>query len=447
MVASRKQRTAPKGRAAVVVEAVRTPFSKAGGAYDSLVAYDLARMALAAVLRRSAVEPADVGQVVLGNVVQNAANPNVARDAALAAGVPRSAPAHSVSMACISANRAISDAAMAIAVGDVDVALAGGVEMLGDVPVGFSREVRRRLFASRRYRNVVEWRGFFAGLPLSELLPKPPAIAEFTSGETMGASADRLAARFGVSRQEQDAFALRSHELAAHARREGWLERQIESVVVPASSPRGEPRVVTADDGVREDTSFERLAALKPAFVRPFGTVTAGNASPLTDGAGAVALASQQYAAANGLRARAEVVDFCFVAQDPGDELLLGPAYAVPRLLARNALTVTDIDVFEVHEAFAGQVLAVVNALASEAFGRGSLGLEGAYGELDLERVNRWGGSLSLGHPFGATGARLVATAVDRLERENGELAVVTACAAGGLGHAMLLRRLPGGAA
>lgn len=455
---SSSRRAAPTAAArAVIVGAARTPFSRAGSDYQRLVGYDLARMALSGALARSGVEPGAVQQVVMGNVVQNTANANVARDAALAAGVPLSAPAHTVSMACISANRAIADVAAGIAGGDLSLAVAGGVEMLGDVPVGFSREVRRRLFASRRYRNALEWRAFFAGLPLSELLPKAPPIAEFTTGETMGVSADRLAARFGVGREEQDAFALRSHQLAAQAQREGWLGAQVVPVTVPGG--RGGPggggrgaagggvRVVTSDNGVREDTSIEKLASLSPAFVKPFGTVTAGNASPLTDGAAAVVLAAESYAAERGLTARARILGYCFVAQDPQDELLLGPAYAVPRLLGRNGLTLADIDVVEVHEAFAGQVLAVANALASEGFGRERLGLAGAYGSLDMERVNRWGGSISLGHPFGATGARLVATAVDRLEREDGTLAVVTACAAGGLGHALLLERMPGGAA
>lgn len=457
---SSSRRAAPTAAArAVIVGAARTPFSRAGSDYQRLVGYDLARMALSGALARSGVEPAAVQQVVMGNVVQNTANANVARDAALAAGVPLSAPAHTVSMACISANRAIADIAAGIAGGDLSLGVAGGVEMLGDVPVGFSREVRRRLFASRRYRSALDWRAFFAGLPLSELLPKAPPIAEFTTGETMGVSADRLAARFGVSREEQDAFALRSHQLAGQAQREGWLGAQVVPVAVPGgrSGPdrggrsraggSGGVRVVTSDDGVREDTSIDKLAALSPAFVKPFGTVTAGNSSPLTDGAAAVVLAAESYAAERGLAASARILDYCFVAQDPQDELLLGPAYAVPRVLGRNGLTLADIDVFEVHEAFAGQVLAVANALASEGFGRERLGLAGAYGGLDMERVNRWGGSISLGHPFGATGARLVATAVDRLAREDGTLAVVTACAAGGLGHALLLERMPGGAA
>ena len=425
------------GRSVVVVAGGRLPFSKAGTDYRSLVSYDLARMALAGVLEKAGVAGAEIDQVVLGSVIQNVATSNVARDAALAAGVPDGVPAHTVTVACISANRAIADAALAIATGHADTALAGGVEMLGDVPVGFERDVRRRLFDSRRYRNIKDWAPFFKGLKPRQLLPKAPAIAEFTTGESMGQSADRLAARFGVTREEQDAYALRSHQGAANAQAAGQFASEIVSVAVP---PKG--AVVSADNGVRADTSLEQLARLKPAFVKPFGTVTAGNASPLTDGAAAVVLMAEEDALLQGRKPLARIVDFNFVAQDPGDELLLGPAYAAPRLLSRNGLALNDVDVVEIHEAFAGQVLAVLAAWASDEFGREQLGASGAFGEVDMQRVNPWGGSISLGHPFGATGARLVTTAAHRLHAEDGRFALVTACAAGGQGHAMLLERI-----
>ena len=420
-----------------VVDGSRIPFLRAGGGYADGIAYDLGRMAVAGLLERARLEPAALDAVVLGSVVQNPATSNVARDAALAAGVPERTPAHTVTMACISANRAIADAGTMIATHQADVVLAGGVEMLGDVPIGFSREVRRRFFETRKYRNALEWRRFFAGLKPSQLMPQPPAIAEYSTGETMGRSADRLAAAFGISREDQDAYALRSHQGAARARAEGWLGAEITPVTAP---PRFEALV--HDDGIREDTSLERLAKLKPAFVKPFGTVTAGNSSPLTDGAAVTLLMSEERARAEGRPVRALVRDFLFVAQDPGDELLLGPAYAVPRLLDRNGLRWEDLDVIEIHEAFAGQVLAVLAALESDAFARDRLGRAERVAHLDMDRINPWGGSVSLGHPFGATGARLVNTAVHRLEHEEGRLALVTACAAGGQGHAMLLERV-----
>ena len=421
-----------------VVDGSRIPFLRAGGGYARLIGYDLARMALAGLLQRSGLPAAALDAVILGSVVQNPATSNVARDAALAAGVPDRVPAYTVTMACISANRAIADASLMIASGQAEAVLAGGVEMLGDVPIGFTREVRRRFFETRKYRSPLEWRRFFAGLKLRELLPRPPAIAEFSTGETMGRSADRLAAAFGITREAQDAYALRSHQGAARARAEGLLGEETTPVALPPAFA-----ALAADDGIREDTSPEKLAALRPAFVRPFGTVTAGNASPLTDGAAVTLLMDGERAQAEGRRVRARVRDFVFVAQDPGDELLLGPAYAVPRLLERNGLSWGDLDVIEIHEAFAGQVLAVLTALGSDAFARASLGRDGRVADVDMDRVNPWGGSVSLGHPFGATGSRLVNTAVHRLEHEDGQLALVTACAAGGQGHAMLLERGP----
>ncbi len=433
-LSTRKRESA--GRSVVLVAGGRLPFAKAGTDYRALVSYDLARMALAGVLAKAGLRGGDVDQVVMGSVIQNVATSNVARDAALAAGVPDGVPAHTVTVACISANRAIADAALAIATGHADTALAGGVEMLGDVPVGFDRDVRRRLFDSRRYRGLKDWAPFFKGLKLRQLLPQAPAIAEFTTGESMGHSADRLAARFGVTREEQDAYAVRSHHGAAAAQAAGRFQDELLSVTVP---PKG--TVVSADNGVRADTSVEQLAKLRPAFVKPFGTVTAGNASPLTDGAAAVVLMAEEVAAAQGRKPLARILDFNFVAQDPGDELLLGPAYAAPRLLARNGLSLSDIDVIEIHEAFAGQVLAVLRAWASAEFAQRNLGVTGALGEVDMDKVNPWGGSLALGHPFGATGARLMTTAAHRLEAEDGRFALVTACAAGGQGHAMLLER------
>lgn len=426
----------PSPRTVAVVEGSRLPFLRAGGGYARLIAYDLARMAIAGMMERAALDASALDAVILGSVVQNPATSNVARDAALAAGLSERTPAHTVTVACISANRAIADAGTLIATGQADAVLAGGVEMLGDVPIGFTREVRRRFFETRKYRSPLDWRRFFTGLKLSELMPRPPAIAEYSTGETMGRSADRLAAAFGVTREDQDAYALRSHQGAARARHEGWLATEITPVTAPSRFD-----ALADDDGIREDTSAERLAALKPAFVKPFGTVTAGNSSPLTDGAAVTLLMSEERARAEGRQVRARVRDFIFVAQDPGDELLLGPAYAVPRLLERNGLSWADLDVIEIHEAFAGQVLAVLAALESDAFARDRLGRQARVANVDLDRINPWGGSLSLGHPFGATGARLVNTAVHRLERENGRMALVTACAAGGQGHAMLLER------
>lgn len=421
----------------VLVDGVRTPFRRAGTDYLELISFDLARTVLAGVLARTGVDAARIGQVVMGSVLQNPVTANVARDAALAAGLPEHTPAHTVTLACISANRAIADAALNLQAGRAEFAVAGGVELLSDVAPLFGKKMRSRLFRARRSRGPLQFSRHLRGLKLRELLPSAPAIAEYTTGETMGRSADRLAARFGVSRLEQDSYALRSHTLAAEATAAGQLVQEIMPVSLPDSFD-----LLLNDNTFRTDSSLEALGRLKPSFVRPWGTVTAGNSSPLTDGAAAVLLARRDAAAAHGLPVRAVLRDWLFTGHDPTDELLLGPAFATPRLLERNGLSWRDLDVIEIHEAFAGQVLAVLAALGSDSFGRSHLGLSGRFCQPSLEKINLWGGSLSLGHPFGATGARLLTTAANRLHAEDGQLALVTACAAGGQAVAMLLERV-----
>ncbi len=426
----------PSPKSVVLVDGCRLPFMRSGSEYFDQVSYDLAREVLKGVLVRNALKPAEVDAVIMGTVVQNPATSNVARDAALGAGFPNTVPAYTVTMACISSNRAIADAVAMLQTGQAEVVIAGGVEVLSDVPIGFKKEVRQKFFEARKYKNPLEYRKFVQGLAAADMLPQAPAIAEFTTEETMGKSADKLAAAFGVSREEQDEYALRSHQLAAQATHAGKLEPEIFPATVPPAF-----KALTQDNTFRADSSMAALAKLEPVFVKPFGTVTAGNASPLTDGAAATLLMTEEKALALGYTPKAYLRDFVFVAQDPGDELLLGPAYATPKVLERAGLSFGDLDVIEIHEAFAGQVLAVLKAWESDAFARDKLGRDRRLADVDMDRVNTWGGSLSLGHPFGATGARLVTTAAHRLHAEDGRYALVTACAAGGLGHAMLLER------
>ena len=254
----------------MLVDGCRVPFRRSGTDYTDLIAYDLARSVLKGLLTRSGLEPSCVERVIMGAVVQNAATSNVAREAALGAGLPHHVPAHTVTMACISANQAIAGAADLIRTGEAEVVIAGGTETLSDVPLQFPKELRKRLFEARKYKSPLEYRKLVAGMAPSDLLPRAPAIAEYSTGETMGESADKLAAAFGVSRREQDEYALRSHHLAAQATREGKLEDEITPAVLP---PDFEP--LTQDNTFRE-SSLEKLATLPPVFVKPFGTVTAG---------------------------------------------------------------------------------------------------------------------------------------------------------------------------
>jgi acetyl-CoA acyltransferase len=424
------------GRNTVIIDGCRIPFQRSGTGYRALSSYDLGRLAIKAVLRKTEIDPLKIDSVIMGTVAAKLDTSNVAREAALAAGVPAGATAYTVSAACISANRAITCGADAIGAGQADFILAGGTESLTDIPIIYKKSLRIRLMRMARAKGVSDYLKLLRGLGLSDLLPEVPKIAEFSTGRSMGEDCDRLAARIGVSRQEQDFFAMRSHQLAAKAAAEGLLAQEMEPVRVP---PDFTP--IVQDNGFRADTSLEQLAQLKPAFQRPYGTVTAGNSSFLTDGAAAVLLASEEAALAEGYRPKAIIRGYAYSGQDPLEELLLGPAYAVSRLLEKSGLELGDIDVIESHEAFAGQVLANIKSLASDWFAREKLGRARKVGEVRLEKLNTLGGSLSLGHPFGATGARLVTTAVNRLIRENGRFAIVTGCAAGGLGNAILLER------
>lgn len=423
---------------AVIVDGVRIPFQRSGTGYKKLMSYDLGRMAIEGLIARSAINADDLDRVIMGTVIQDVNTSNVARESALGAGIPDSVPAHTVTQACISSNQAISTAVDLIRSGQAKIVLAGGTETMSDIPIRFRKKFRQKLLDARKYKSLSDFLGFFKGLRPSDLLPEIPSISEFSTGETMGESCDRMAAHFGISRKEQDEYALRSHQLAAKATNEGLLDPEL----LPAAVPPDFDTIVH-DNTFREDTSMDKLEKLSPAFIKPHGTITAGNSSALTDGASASLIMEKQTALDRGLTPKAYLREYTYVAQDPKDELLLGPAYATPKILDAMGLQLSDIDVFEFHEAFAGQILTVLKALNSDIFAKEKLDLSERVGEIPMEKFNLWGGSLSLGHPFGATGARLVTTAANRLRHEDGNLALVTACAAGGQGHAIILERFP----
>lgn len=421
---------------AVIVDGGRIPFQRSGTAYQDLMAYDLGRMAIEGLIARSGIHASQLDHVIMGTVIQDINTSNVARESSLGAGVPNSVPAHTVTMACISSNKAITNAVDMIRSGQAKIVLAGGTETMSDIPIRLRKPFRQKLLEARKYKSPADWLKFFKGMSLSDFLPEIPSISEFTTGETMGQSCDRMAAHFGISRREQDEFALRSHQLAAKATSEGLLDDELLPASVP---PNFDP--VTHDNTFREDTSMEKLEKLSPAFIKPHGTITAGNSSAFTDGASATLIMEEQTALDLGLKPKAYLRNHTYVSQDPEDELLLGPAYATPKVLESMNLQLNDIDVFEFHEAFAGQILTVLKALNSDKFAKENLDRPQKVGEVPMDKFNLWGGSLSLGHPFGATGARLITTAANRLHKEDGKLALVTACAAGGQGHGIILER------
>ncbi|XP_078460916.1 trifunctional enzyme subunit beta, mitochondrial [Lampetra fluviatilis] len=432
---SKQSLSRPGVKNVVLVDGVRTPFLMSGTSYNDMMPHDLARGALQGLLSRTGLPTDAVDYIVLGTVIQEVKTSNVAREAALGAGFSDRIPAHTVTMACISSNQAMTTGFGLIAAGQCDVVVAGGVEFMSDVPIRHSRKMRKTLLSLNKAKTVGQRLALASSLRLAHFVPELPAVAEFSTSETMGHSADRLAAAFGVSRAEQDEFALRSHSYAKKAQEQGLL-----SDLVPLKVPGKD--TVTKDNGIRP-SSMEQLARLKPAFIKPHGTVTAANSSFLTDGASAVLIMSEEKALAMGYKPKAYLRDFVYVSQDPKDQLLLGPSYATARLLAKSGLSLGDIDVFEFHEAFAGQILANMRAMDSDWFAQNYIGLKSKVGAPPAEKFNLWGGSLSLGHPFGATGCRLVTTAAHRLHREGGQYALVAACAAGGQGHGMIVEAYP----
>eukprot|EP00960_Hanusia_phi_P048413 758931-Hanusia_phi.AAC.9 len=421
---------------AVFVRGVRVPFCQSGTEYEDYMAYDLQREAIKGLIRKTALPPEEIEYVCCGTVIQEVLTSNVARESAMAAGIPLNVPAHTVTLACISSNIAMATGIEKIKSGQLDTFLAGGVEIMSDVPIRFSRPVRKRMIKSSKMKSTGQMLGLLNGLKLTDLAPQAPGVAEFSSGEVMGHSADRLASSFGISREQQDKYAQRSHQLAFEAQAQGLFKEEI----VPIKSSVKD-HWVEQDNGIRPATD-EQLGKLKPAFIKPHGTVTAANSSFLTDGASAALVMSEERCKAMGLSARARMRDYVFVSQDPKDQLLLGPAYAIAKLLRKTGLKVEDVDVWELHEAFAGQVLANLAAINSDAWCKEWLKTD-RVGEIPLERLNTRGGSLSVGHPFAATGVRLTTWAADRLKQEDKQLAVVAACAAGGQGVAMLIERHP----
>jgi len=425
------------GRPVVIVEGCRTPFCKGGTSFSDMTPVQLGTVAVRELLARSDLDGAEVDEMVYGAVLPSILAPNVAREVGLAAGLPPSVPAVTVSRACASSSQAITSAAETIGRGYADVVVAGGVEVLSDVPMLLSKRLRNALAAAAKARSVPERVRTLAGIRPRDLAPTVPAIAEPSTGETMGESAERMAKENGIPRESQDRWALRSHRLA----HQGTVDGRLPQEIVPTYVPPDFETVVTEDNGIRADTSIEKLAALKPVFDKRYGTVTAGNASPLTDGASAVLLMSEERARSLGYEPLGWIRSWAYSALSPADQLLQGPAYAAPVALDRAGIGMRDIELWEMHEAFAAQVLSNLQALDSDAFAREKLGRDRKVGVPDESIINVMGGSIAIGHPFGATGARLVITLLREMQRRSAGLGLVTVCAAGAMGFAMVLER------
>ena len=419
-----------------IVAGSRTPFARSGSVFADLSAIDLGKSAVRDALARSGLSGDRIDHLIYGTVVHDTQSPNIAREVGLAV-LPKHVPAVAVSRACTSANQAITDGAQMIEVGHADVVIAGGAESLSRIPITVSEKLAKSLVAASKGKTVGQRLAPFRTIRPKDLVPVAPAIAEPSTGETMGQSAERMAKENGISRDDQDVWALRSHQLAADGTADGRLLAEIAPVYVPPDYTT----VVTSDNGIRTDTSAERLAGLRPVFDRAHGSVTAGNASPLTDGASAVVLMNGEKAVAEGLEPLGWIRSWAWTALDPAGQLLQGPAYAAPIALDRAGLSMKDIGLMEMHEAFAAQVLSNLQALSSRSFAESELGRSGAVGHPDVERINVMGGSISIGHPFGATGGRLTMTILNEMARRDVQFGLITVCAAGGLGFAMVVER------
>lgn len=424
-------------RRAVIVSGVRTPFTKAFSELASLDSIDLGVAACRALLDKTPIDVQLVDEINWGSVVVKTAAPNLAREIVLDLNLPSHIPGVTLTRACLSGLQAVTHAAANIERGDHEVVIAGGSDSTSNaempMPAGLVKALGKLSFGGKLTTGKV-MRALAEIKTASDILPSAPKIAERSTGRTMGQHADQMARINEVSRAAQDQYALESHAKAYAAQQSGILSEEIGAVSVAG-------RKLDRDTLIRASVNPKKLASLKPVFDKQ-GTVTAASSSPLTDGASAVLLMSQSKAKELGLPADVALVDWTYTALDPFEQLLLGPAFAIPKLLDKQGLGIDDIDVFEIHEAFAAQVLSVLKALASEDFCRQRLGRDTAFGEIPADKINPYGGSIALGHPFAATGGRLITTAANELRRRGQRRAVVTLCAAGAMGGAALLERL-----
>ncbi|MCF6442635.1 acetyl-CoA C-acyltransferase FadI [Pseudoalteromonas luteoviolacea] len=417
-----------------IVSGLRTPFAKQATAYHHVPALDLGKTVVNEMLERLNIDKKEIDQLVFGQVVQMPEAPNIAREIVLGTGMPVSVDAYSVSRACATSFQAVANVAESIIAGHSAVGIAGGADSSSVLPIGVSKKLAGSLVDLNKARTLGQRLKIFSKLRLKDLLPVPPAVAEYSTGLSMGDTAEQMAKTHGISREEQDALAHRSHSLAAKAWDEGLLSPEVMTAHVEPYK-----QFIDRDNNIRANSSLEGYAKLRPVFDRKHGSVTAANATPLTDGAAAVLMMSESKAKALGYEILGYVRSYAFSAIGVHEDMLMGPAHSTPLALDRAGIELKDLDLIEMHEAFAAQALANVKMFASDKFAQEKLGRSKAIGEIDMDKFNVNGGSLAYGHPFAATGARLITQSLNELKRRGGGLALTTACAAGGLGAAFVL--------
>jgi len=423
-----------QGDRIAIVCGLRTPFVRQATAFHGVPAIDLGKMVVGEMLARNDIPPEVIEQLVFGQVVQMPEAPNIAREIVLGTGMNVHTDAYSVSRACATSFQAVANVTESLLAGTIRAGIAGGADSSSVLPIGVSKKLARALVDANKARTVGQKLKLFSRLRLRDLLPVPPAVAEYSTGLRMGDTAEQMAKTYAISRQEQDALAHRSHQFAAQAWSEGKLAEEVMTAYAP---PFRDP--VEQDNNVRGNSSLADYAKLRPAFDRKHGTVTAANSTPLTDGAAAVILMTESRARELGLVPLGYLRSYAFTAIGVQKDMLLGPAWATPLALDRAGLTLADLTLFDMHEAFAAQTLTNLKLMASDRFAREVLGRSQATGEVGENKFNVLGGSIAYGHPFAATGARMITQTLHELRRRGGGFGLVTACAAGGLGAAMVL--------
>lgn len=422
-----------EGQRVAIVSGLRTPFAKQLTTFKRSTSLEMGALVVAEMLARAELDPSEVDQVVFGQVLASLDAPNIGREIVLATGMDRSTEAYSVSRACATSFQSATNIVEAILAGAAEVGIAGGADSSSVVPITVTRKLSETLVDLSKAKTNAQRLKLISQLKLKHFAPVPPAIKEFSTGLTMGQSAEQMAKDHGISREDQDFIAHRSHTRAAEAWDAGVLDDEVMTAIVDGSDP------LERDNLVRFGSDLEKYAKLRPAFDRKHGTVTAGNSSPLTDGAAALLMMREDKAKALGYEPLGYVKSYAFAALDPRRDLLMGPSYATPLALDRAGMTLDDLDLVDMHEAFAAQILCNLKMFGSKTFAENKLGRSEAIGEVDMDKFNVIGGSIAYGHPFAATGARMITQTLRELKRRGGGTALTTACAAGGLGAAMIL--------
>ncbi|RUO78240.1 acetyl-CoA C-acyltransferase FadI [Pseudidiomarina taiwanensis] len=426
--------TTRQGDRIAIVAGLRTPFAKQATYYHGVPALDLGKMVVQELLNRTQLDPNEVEQLVFGQVIQMPKAPNIAREIVLGTELPVSTDAYSVSRACATSFQATANVLESMLAGNISVGIAGGADSSSVLPITVSRKLGHALVDLNKARTLGQRLAILKRLRFKDLMPVPPAIAEYSTGLTMGDTAEQMAKSHGITRAAQDELAHRSHTLAHQAWEQGKLSAE---VMTAYAEPYKD--FLDRDNTIREASDLAGYARLKPVFDRKHGSVTAANSTPLTDGAAAVLLMTESKAKALGYEVLGYIRSYAFSAIDVWEDMLMGPSYATPIALDRAGMKLSDLDLIDMHEAFAAQSLANVKMFASKTFAQEKLGRSEAIGEIDMDKFNVLGGSIAYGHPFAATGARMLTQVLHELKRRGGGTALTTACAAGGLGAAMIV--------